>query len=144
MRKTSETTCGSERAPIARRLLAAADVVKAAAAVKRWSWNRTRALLLALVLGAAMSVTLVQGGLMAAEMTIGAESCAPSGCDGCDGGAAIDTCLSVCGSTAHGLLPVEPVALLSASRADFRTECLVPGGRTKIPDHGPPKISTLG
>jgi hypothetical protein len=93
-----------------------------------------------------MSVTLVQGGLMAAEMTIAAEPSGPSGCDGCGGVSDTDigTCLSVCGSTAHGLLPVEPVALFPASRAGFQTDCPVPGGRTKMPDHGPPKISTLG
>jgi hypothetical protein len=115
-------------------------------AVKRWSWDRTRALLVALVLGVAMSVAWVQGGLMAAEMTLGAEASDPSDCHGCGGDSETDvgTCLSVCGSTAHGLLPLEPVALLSATRADSQTDCLVPGGRTKMPDHGPPKISTLG
>jgi hypothetical protein len=98
------------------------------------------------MLGVAMTVASVQGGLMAAEMTIGAEPSGPSGCDGCGGDSETDsgTCLSVCGSTAHGLLPVEPVALFSTSRAGFQTDCLVAGGRTKMPDHGPPKISTLG
>jgi hypothetical protein len=114
--------------------------------VTHWPWDRTRALLLALVLGVAMSVASVQGGVMAAEMAVAAEPSGPCGCDGCSGDhdADISTCLSACGSASHGLLPGEPVALFSTVRADIRTARLVVGGRTTRPDHGPPKILTLG
>ncbi len=114
--------------------------------MKDWSWNRTRVVLLALVLGLGMSLAFVQAGLMAAEMAVSAEASGPSGCDGCGGGDGdtdIGTCLSVCGS-AHGLLPGEPVALFPASRTGFQTAGLAFGGRTNGPDHGPPKILTLG
>ena len=105
-----------------------------------------RALLLALVLGVAMSVAFVQGGLMAAKMAVAAEGFGPSGCDGCSGDhdTDISTCLSVCGSAAHGLLPGEPVALSSTVRAGFWTARLVVAGRTTKPDHGPPKLLTPG
>jgi hypothetical protein len=148
MRHSGDTIDGSERAAVARHLLAAADVVLSVGAVKYWSWDRTRALLLALVLGVAMSVTLVQGGLMAAKMGVAAEGFGPSGCDGCGGDhdtdADISTCLSVCGSAAHGLLPGEPVALFSTVRAGFWISRLVVAGRTTRPDHGPPKLLTPG
>jgi hypothetical protein len=103
-------------------------------------------LALALVLAVAMSVAFVQGGLMAAEIAVAAERSGPSGCAGCSGDhdTDIDTCLSVCGSAAHGLLPGEPVALFSTVRAGFRSARLVVAGRTTRPDHGPPKLLTSG
>ena len=64
-----------------------------------------------------MSVGFVQGGLMAAEIAGAAERFGPSGCAGCSGDhdTDIDTCLSVCGSAAHGLLPGEPEDLPRAA-----------------------------
>jgi hypothetical protein len=105
-----------------------------------------RALLLALVLGVAMSVAFVQGGVMAAKMAVAAEGFGPSGCDGCSGDhdTDISTCLSVCGSAAHGLLPGDPVALFSTVPVVFGTARLVGAGRTTKPDHGPPKLLTPG
>jgi hypothetical protein len=94
-----------------------------------------------------MSFTFVQGGLMAAAMAVSAGASGPDGCDGCggdDGDTEVGTCLSVCGSTAHGLLPGEPAAPPPAVRTGFYTAPSVFGGRTNMPDHGPPKILTLG
>jgi hypothetical protein len=114
--------------------------------VSGWSWKRIRVLLLALALAAGMGLTLVQAGLMAAEMAVAAEASVPSGCDACGGGdhgdTDIGTCLSVCGS-AHGLLPGEPVAFVPASPAHFQTARPAFGGRIHAPDHGPPKVLTL-
>jgi hypothetical protein len=93
-----------------------------------------------------MSVAFVQGGLMAAEIAVAAEPSGPSGCAGCsdDHDTDTNTCLSVCGSAAHGLLPGEPVAPLPTVRAGFRTARLVVAGRTTKPDHGPPKLLAPG
>jgi hypothetical protein len=117
--------------------------------MKRWSWHRTRVLLLAILLGLGMSLTFVQGGLMAAEMAVSAEPghTGSSDCDGCgdsDHKADAGMCLSVCGSAAHGMLPAEPLALSSASRASFQAAYLLLAGRSHSPDHGPPKLLTLG
>src|ERR687891_1085983 len=117
--------------------------------MKRWSWHRTRALLLAVSLGLGMSLSFVQGSVMAAGIIVAADGAhhGPSGCDGCGGGdhkADAGMCLSVCGSPAQGLVPGEPVALLPASRANFQAVWLVVGGRCHSPDHGPPKTLTLG
>jgi hypothetical protein len=112
--------------------------------------QRIRALLLTLLLALGMSLSFVQGGLMAAEMAISAEfgDAGPSGCDGCSGGDDGKTdagmCLSVCGSAAQGMPPGEPVALPPASRASFQAVHPLLGGRSHSPDHGPPKILTLG
>ena len=111
--------------------------------------DRIHALLLTLLLALGMSLSFVQGGLMAAEMAIAAEAgdLAPSGCDGCggdDGKSDAGMCLSMCGSAAQGMPPGEPVALSPASRAGFQAVHLLLGGRSHSPDHGPPKILTLG
>jgi hypothetical protein len=111
--------------------------------------HRIRALLLTLLLALGMSLSFVQGGLMAAEMAISTEAgdARPSGCDGCGGdGGKTDAgmCLSVCGSAAQGMPPGEPVALPPASRASFQGVHLLLGGRSHSPDHGPPKILILG
>jgi hypothetical protein len=117
--------------------------------MKGWPGHRIRALLLALVLAFGTSLSFVQGGLMAAEMAVAAEAghTGTSDCDGC-GGSDHDTdagmCLSVCGSAAQGLPPGEPVALPPASRASYQAVHLLLGGRSHSPDHGPPKILTLG
>lgn len=110
--------------------------------------KRVHALLLMLVLALGTNLSFMQAGLMAGEMAISAECghVGPSGCDGCgdgDGDVDASTCLSVCGSAAHGLLPGEPVALPPASRASFQADCFVMGGQTETPDHGPPKILIL-
>ena len=117
--------------------------------MKGWPGHRVRVLLLALLLALGMSWSFVQGGLMAAEMAVSAEAShtGSSDCDGCSGSdhkADAGMCLFVCGSAAQGMLPGEPVALPPASRASFQVARLVLGGRSHSPDHGPPKIVTLG
>jgi hypothetical protein len=117
--------------------------------MKGWPGHRARVLLLALLLALGMSWSFVQGGLMAAEMAVSAEAShtGSSDCDGCSGSghkADAGMCLSVCGSAAHGMLPGEPVALSPASSASFQAVHLLLGGRSHSPDHGPPKIVTLG
>lgn len=114
-----------------------------------WSWNRVRAAFLAVLLGLAMSLSFVQGSVMAADMAVAADGAhhGPSHCDGCAGGDHNDTdtgtCLSVCGSAAQGLLPGEPAALpLAASTAPLLAHLLT-DGQTCLPDHGPPKALTL-
>ena len=115
-----------------------------------WSWHRTRALLLAVLLGLGMNLSFVQGGLMAAEMAVAADGAhhGSSGCDGCGSGDHKDmnagTCFAVCGSAAQGLMSGELLTLPPASRASFQVARLVLGGRSHSPDHGPPKILTLG
>jgi hypothetical protein len=108
--------------------------------------NPLRTLLLVVVLALGMSLSLVQGNLMAAEMAIGAGAgqAGPHGCDGC-GDHEIDagTCLSVCGSAAHGLVPGEPAAVPAASRTSFELGHLVLRGPSYSPEPGPPKILTL-
>jgi hypothetical protein len=117
--------------------------------MKRWSWHRTRVLLLTVLLGLGMSLSFVQGGVMAAEMAVAADGAhhGTSGCDGCGGSdheADAGVCLSVCGSAAQGLLPGEPAALPAASKASFQVARVLLGGRSHSPDHGPPKILALG
>jgi len=118
--------------------------------MKRWSWHRTRVLLLAVLLGLGMSLSFVQGGVMAAAMAVGADGAGhgPSGSDGCGGGDHNDmnagTCLTVCASAAQGLMSGELLTLPPASRASFQVARLALGGRSHSPDHGPPKTLTLG
>jgi hypothetical protein len=117
--------------------------------MKGWPGHRVRVLLLALLLALGMSWSFVQAGLMAAEMAVLPEAShtGPTDGDGCTGSdhkADAGLCLSLCGSAAHGMLPGEPVALPPASRAGFEAVHLLLGGRSHSPDHGPPKILTLG
>jgi hypothetical protein len=117
--------------------------------MKRWSWHRTRVLFLAVWLGLGMSLSFVQGSVMAAQMAVAADGAhhGPSGCDGCGGSdhqSDAGMCLSVCGSAAQGLLPGQLMALPPASRANFQAARLLLDGRSHSPDHGPPKIPTLG
>ena len=115
--------------------------------MKRWSEHRIRALLLTLLLALGMSFTSVQGGLMAAEMIVSAEASGASGCDDCGGDAGDAgalTCLSVCGLGGQGLLPGEPMATAALVRPIFRATSPLLGGRANRPDHGAPKILTLG
>jgi hypothetical protein len=96
-----------------------------------------------------MSLSFVQGGLMAAEMAVSAEAAQPGphDCHGCgDGDVDLEAsmCLSMCGSAAQGLLPGEPAALPPASGASFQARYLVLGGRSHSPDPGPPRSITLG
>jgi hypothetical protein len=111
--------------------------------------HRIPALLMALVIALGMSLSVVQGGLMAAEMAVSAEAghTGSSDCDGCGGSdhkADAGMCLSVCGSAAHGLVPAELLALPPASGASFQAVHLLFEGRSNSPDHGPPKTLTLG
>ena len=68
-----------------------------------------------LALALAMSLSFVQGSVMAAEMAVAADDAhhGPSGCNGCGGGDHNDmnagTCLAVCGPAAQGLMPGESV-----------------------------------
>jgi hypothetical protein len=127
-------------------LLNAADVA-ILGTMKPWSWHRTQALVLALLLGLGISLSFVQGSLMATEMAVSPEAAQP-GCDGCGGGddkrADAATCLSVCGSAAQGLIPGELLTPPSASRTGFDVADLLTSGRSNTPDHGPPKIPALG
>ena len=117
--------------------------------MKHSTWHRTRALLLAALLGLGMSLSGVQGGMMAAEMVFAADGAhhGPGSCDGCGAGdhegLHAGACLAVCGSAAHGLIPGELLTLPSASRADFQVARLRLSGQFLRPDHGPPKILTL-
>jgi hypothetical protein len=119
-------------------------------AMHGWPGTRVRTLLLALLLALGTNLAFVQGNLTAAEMAVSAEAAhpGPSGCDGCSGGHDCETdagtCLSVCGSAAQGMLPGEPAALPPTSRASFEAVGLVPGGHSNRPEHGPPKLITLG
>lgn len=115
--------------------------------MKRWSEPRIRALLLTLLLALGMSATSVQGGLMAAEMVVAAEASAPTGSGGCTGDAGdadMLACQSVCGSAVHGLLPGEPAVSPAVLRTAFGPASFILDGRANRPDHGPPKIRTLG
>jgi hypothetical protein len=115
-----------------------------------WPGHRIRALLLALVLALGMSLSVVQGSLMAAEMAVAADGAhhGPSGCDGCGGGDHQDmdagTCLAVCGTAAQGLMPGELLTLPLASRTGFQVTRLHLSGQFHSPDHGPPKNLILG
>jgi hypothetical protein len=118
--------------------------------MKSWSWHRTRVLLLAVLLGLGMNLSYVQGGVMAAEMAVAADGAhnGPSGCSGCGGGdhnnMNAGTCLAVCGPAAQGLMPGELLTLPSASRTAVQAARLHLSSQFHSPDHGPPKILTLG
>jgi hypothetical protein len=116
--------------------------------MKRWSWHRTRVLLLAVFLGLGISLSFVQGSVMAVAMSVATAHHGSSGCDGCGGGDHSDmnagTCLAMCGPVAQGLLPGELLTLPSASRMGLSVARLHLGGQFHSPDHGPPKILTLG
>ena len=118
--------------------------------MKRWSWYRTRVLLLAVLLGLGMSLSCATGGVMAAAMAVAADGAnhAPGGCAGCGGGDHGDmdagTCLAVCATAAQGLMPGELLTLPPASRTEFQIARLLLSGEFHRPDHGPPKILTLG
>jgi hypothetical protein len=118
--------------------------------MKRWCWHRTRVLLLAVLLGVGMSLSFVQGSVMAADMAVAAKGAhhGPSGCDGCGGGdhQGMDagTCMTVCGTTAQGLMPGEWLTLASASRTSLHFTRLYVSSQYHSPEHGPPKILTLG
>jgi hypothetical protein len=118
--------------------------------MKRWSWHRTRVLLLAVLLGLGMSLSVVQSSMMAMAMSIAADGAdyGSGGCDGCGSGDHNDmnaaTCLSACGPAAQGLMPGELLTLPVASRTDFQIARLHLSGQSHSPEHGPPKILILG
>jgi hypothetical protein len=97
-----------------------------------------------------MSLSFVQGGVMAAETAFAADNAnpGPSGCDDCGGsdheGMDGGTCLAVCGSATQGLMPGELLTLPSASRTGFQSTRLHLSGQFHSPDHDPPKILILG
>ena len=95
-----------------------------------------------------MSFSVVQGGLMAAEMAVSADA-GPTGSSDCDGVAAALTgrCSHVLGRlwvAAHALLTVEPMALPAASEASFQAVYRLVNGLSHHPDPGPPKTLTFG
>ena len=117
--------------------------------MKRWSGHRIRAVLVALGLALGMSFSVVQGGLMAAEMAVSADAghTGSSDCDGCGGSAHkadAAMCLAVCGSAAQALLTAEPMALPAASEASFQAVYLLVNGLSNNPDPGPPKTLIFG
>jgi hypothetical protein len=118
--------------------------------MKRWSWHRTRVLLLAVLLALGMSFSFVQGSVMAAGMAVAADGAhhGPNGCDGCGSGDHNEmnagTCLTVCAPAAPGLMSGELLPVPSAFRTGFRIAQLRLSGQSYSPDHGPPKILTLG
>ena len=117
--------------------------------MKRWSWHRTRVLLLAVSLGLWMSLSFVQGSVMGVAMSIAADGAhhGSSGCDGCGGDHKdmnTGTCLAICGSAAQGLMSGELQTLPSAFRTGFQLAHLRISGQSYTPDHGPPKTLTLG
>ena len=115
-----------------------------------WPGHRVRALLLAVLLGLGMSLSFVQGGVMAAEMAVAADDCSSRAgrLHGCGGGDHNDmnagTCSAVCGPAAQGLMPGELLTLPSASRTGFQVARLHLSSQFHSPDHGPPKILILG
>ena len=118
--------------------------------MKRTTWQLTQTLLLAVLLGLGMSLSFVQSGVVAVKMAVAADGAhhGPSGCDGCGRvdheGMDAGTCLAVCGTAAQGLMPVELLSLPSASRPAFQVAPSFLSGQFHSPDHGPPKIVTLG
>ena len=116
--------------------------------MRRWSWHRTRVLLLALLVGVGMSLSFSHPSAMSVKMTLAAEM-ADSGSDGChgcdgDGGADMVRCPSLCASPAQGLLPGEPADLPLATPAGCQIAHLLVTGHTSSPDPGPPKLLILG
>jgi hypothetical protein len=115
----------------------------------RWSWYRTRVALLAILLGLGMSLSFVQGSVMAAAMAFGADGAhhGSSGCDGCGGGDHDDmnagTCLIVCASAVQGLVSGVLLPLPSASRTAVEVASSFPSGQAHAPDYDPPRSSPL-
>ena len=115
-----------------------------------WPRHGIRTLVLALVLALGMSLSVIQGGLMTAEMAVAADGAdhGAGGCGGCGGGdhQGIDTgiCLTICGTTAQGLMPGELLTPPSASRMRLQVARLHLSGQFYSPEHGPPKIIILG
>jgi hypothetical protein len=97
-----------------------------------------------------MSLSFIQASVMSGKMAISAEMAKPgsNGCHSCDGddygGADTGTCTAVCGPAAQGLMSGELLTLPSASRTGFQVARLLLSGQFHSPDHGPPKILTLG
>jgi hypothetical protein len=114
-----------------------------------WPGHGIRTLVLALVLALGMSLSVVQGGLMAAEMAVAADGAdhGAGGCDGCGGGdhQGMDagTCLTVCGTTAQGLMPGELLTLPSGSGTSLQVARPHLSSQFHSPEHGPPKLLTL-
>jgi hypothetical protein len=117
--------------------------------MKGWSGHRIEAVLVALLLALGMSFSVVQGGLMTADMAVSAEA-GHTGSGDCDGRGGSDhkadaaMCLAVCGSAAHALLTAEAMALPPASEASFQAVSRLVNGLSNHPDPGPPKTLTFG
>jgi hypothetical protein len=117
--------------------------------MNRWSWHRTRALLLTVLLGLGMSWSFVQGGVMATEMAVAADGAqhAPGDCNGCAGGHQgmnATTCLALCGIVVQGLMSGELLTPPSVSRMGLQVARLHLSSQFYSPEHGPPKILILG
>jgi hypothetical protein len=118
--------------------------------MKQRTSHRTQALLLAVVLGLAMSLWFAPGSAVATEIAVAADPAhrGPCGCAGCGGGDHEDidvgACMAACGIAAQGLVPGELLTPRSASRADFQITQLHLSGEFHSPERGPPKVVTLG
>jgi hypothetical protein len=104
---------------------------------------------MALGLALGMSLSVVQGSLMAAEMAVAADAPhRPSDFHGCSGGdhegMNAGTCLAICGPAPQGLMPGELLTLPRASRTGFQIGRQHLSGQFHSPEPGPPKILFLG
>jgi hypothetical protein len=111
--------------------------------------HRLHLFVLAAFLGLGLSLSPVQAGIMSAQMGTaamlpepGTHECA--GCEGGDGHLDIGSCLSVCGSATHALLPGEPAAPLSSCSARLRPGDPPTGGVVAAPEPDPPRALILG
>jgi len=81
--------------------------------------------------------------IAAATVDLGSDLC--HGCEGADAsGADAMSCLSLCASAAHGLVPGEPADVPWASPTTFQIAHVLSNGHVSSPDPGPPKLLTLG
>jgi len=81
--------------------------------------------------------------IAAATVDLGSDRC--HGCDGADDVSADPvSCVSLCASAAHGLVPGESADLLSASRTAFQIAHVLGNGHVSSPEHGPPKLLAFG
>lgn len=109
--------------------------------------SRVGVLVLTLIVALGISLSFVQSGLMAAGMAVAADhgSVPCPDCGGGDDGAPdAGTCIAVCGSLSHALPVGGPAAPSETFRLAFQAGDLIRNGRSQRPDHGPPKLSTLG
>ena len=117
--------------------------------MKGWPGHRIRALLLALLVALGMSLSVVQGGLMAAEMAVAADGAHTGRVAATAVAAAITTTWMPAPAWPCAGLPLMACCLGNCDAAiSFSTGLQVArlhlGGQFHSPDHGPPKILILG